>query len=138
MSAGCRRSSSRSVGWRKTWLLWALAWVKRRPRPHLSSSWSSWSCCPGGDRFRGQGLAVLGDSTAALQVAISLKSAKSLNTISREIAWRRVRHAWHYAVGHLPAELNVAADALSRVFANNVAEKKVRPRLCEGLRRVGA
>ena len=75
---------------------------------------------------------MLGDSTAALQVAISLKSAKSLNTISREIAWRRVRHAWHYAVGHLPAELNVAADALSRVFANNVAEKKVRPRLCEG------
>ena len=70
-----------------------------------------------GDRFRSQGLALLGDNLAALNGALSLKGKAGLSRITRELAWRKVRRGWRYACGHLPAERNTLADALSRVSA---------------------
>ena len=40
-----------------------------------------------------------------------------MNTIAREIAWRRIIKGWQYLLKHLPAELNDEADALSRLVA---------------------
>ena len=37
--------------------------------------------------------------------------------MTREVAWRKVRRGWFYACGHLPAEYNEVADALSRLSA---------------------
>ena len=59
---------------------------------------------------------LLGDKVAALQDAISLKG-KGMLIVAREIAWRRVRHRWHFRCEHLPAESNAAADSLSRLSA---------------------
>ena len=70
-----------------------------------------------GDRFRSQGLALLSDNLAALNGALSLKGKAGLSRITRELAWRKVRRGWRYACGHLPAERNLLADALSRVSA---------------------
>ena len=68
-------------------------------------------------RFRVPGLNVLGDATGALQGALSLKGKRLMAHIYREIAWRQVRHRWRFAVGHVPGELNVVADGLSRMHA---------------------
>ena len=35
--------------------------------------------------------------------------------VAREIAWRQQRRGWAFRVGHLPAERNTVADALSRL-----------------------
>ena len=51
----------------------------------------------------------------ALQNAMSLKSSAALTVIARELAWRKARFGWVYTTGHLPAEANVLADALSRL-----------------------
>ena len=37
--------------------------------------------------------------------------------VSRELAWRRARGGWRLHGGHLPAERNIRADALSRLKA---------------------
>jgi len=71
-----------------------------------------WAC-----RFRETGVAVLGDNIAALNGALSLKGKSELNRITRELAWRKVRHGWRYACGHLPSEHNDTADCLSRLTA---------------------
>ena len=76
---------------------------------------------------REHGLAILGDNIAALQSAISLRGRGTLNDLSREISCRRVRFAWHYAVGHVPAEDNAIADALSRTAAPAGSEHRERP-----------
>ena len=76
---------------------------------------------------RSHGVAILGDNIAALQCAISLKGRGALNTLSREIAWRRLRHSWWYAVGHVRAEDNELADALSRTAAPDGSEQRLRP-----------
>ena len=81
------------------------------------------------------GLALLGDNIAALQLALSLKGKGALNTISREIAWRRCRHGWHYSVGHLAAEDNSLADALSRTSAPEGSDRKVNHEAFAQLRR---
>ena len=60
-------------------------------------------------------VAVLGDNTGALADAISLKGKGSLVAIARELSWRQAKRKWRFMVGHLPAELNRVADALSRV-----------------------
>ena len=60
-------------------------------------------------------LAVLGDNTASLQCAVTLRSTEGLRSISREIAWRLARYRWKFSVGHVPTELNLVADALSRL-----------------------
>ena len=92
------------------------------------SSWAS--------SARSHGLAVLGDNVAALQCAISLKGRGPLNTLSREISWRRLRHSWWYAVGHARAEDNDVADALSRTAAPEGAERRSRPAGGRDLKRV--
>ena len=64
------------------------------------------------------GATILGDNLAALNEALNTKSTKPLmNTISREIAWRRIVRGWQYSVRHLPAEMNDEADCLSRLQA---------------------
>ena len=67
--------------------------------------------------FVAQGFGIVGDNIAALQCAVSLKGRKDLSAISREIAWRRVRLRWRYAVAHVPSEENFVADSLSRLCA---------------------
>ena len=62
-------------------------------------------------------LYVYGDNVGALQCAQDLKGRGPMLLISRELAWRRVRHRWEFELAHLPAELNGDADALSRVHA---------------------
>ena len=64
-------------------------------------------------------LLVCGDNTASLSMAMSLKCKGVEVAIARELAWRRARFGWTYAVAHLPAEANVLADTLSRVADPN-------------------
>jgi len=66
---------------------------------------------------RGVGLAVLGDNLASLNGLVALRGKSELYRVTCEIAWREVRHGWRYAAGHLPAEANELADALSRLGA---------------------
>jgi hypothetical protein len=67
--------------------------------------------------FPGQSLAILSDNTAALQDALDLKGKGIMNQVALELAWRKARGQWVYEVGHLPAEQNTIADALSRLSA---------------------
>jgi len=85
-----------------------------------------------GTRCREEGLAVMGDNMAALSGAISLKGRGQLTKITREISWRKCRYGWRYCTGHLPAELNTMADALSRVTAPQGADQKSFPHELEG------
>ena len=64
-------------------------------------------------------LAVVGDNTSSLQDALNLSGHKEMLAITREIAWRKARYGWLFAVGHLPTEANKKADALSRLTAPN-------------------
>ena len=59
--------------------------------------------------------ATLGDSMVALQNAMKLKGSTALMAVARELAWRKAKHGWLFTAGHLPAEANVVADALSRL-----------------------
>jgi len=87
-------------------------------------------------RFRERGFAILGDNTSALSTSLSYKGKAGMGRISREIAWRKVRYAWRFAVGHLPCEANTVADALSRTSAPDGADKKSFPTsLSDALRR---
>ena len=61
------------------------------------------------------GIAVVGDNTASLQVALSGKAKGSLGALARELFLRKAREDWHYQVGHLPSEHNSIADFLSRL-----------------------
>ena len=69
-----------------------------------------------GDDFTDTELAIVGDSTSALQDALHLKGSGEMAAVAREIAWRQVRRGWSFGVGHLPAERNVIPDALSRLW----------------------
>ena len=66
------------------------------------------------DRFREGTILIIGDNIPSLQNTLDLKGRGPLLAISREIAWRKARHSWHYSVGHLPPEHNTAPDTLSR------------------------
>ena len=66
------------------------------------------------DNFKNHQLAVVGDNTGALISALQLKGKGILAAVAREVAWRRERFGWSFAVGHVPSELNIVADALSR------------------------
>ena len=79
------------------------------------------------DSFRHCGLIVLGDNLAALAGILNLRGRRAITVVTRELAWRRVRFAWRYAAGHLPAEHNLLADALSRLDAPAGSEHKVFP-----------
>jgi hypothetical protein len=67
-----------------------------------------------GDRFVLEPVLVAGDNTAALSGALALKGRGELLAVARELSWRQARRGWRFAVGHLPSEFNVVADALSR------------------------
>ena len=58
-----------------------------------------------------------GDNTSALQNALKLAGRREMVAVAREVAWRQIRSSWAFKVGHLPAEPNIFADALSRRFA---------------------
>ena len=60
---------------------------------------------------------MLGDNTSALQHALKLAGRREMVAVAREVAWRQIRSNWAFKVGHLPAEQNLFADALSRRFA---------------------
>ncbi len=67
---------------------------------------------------------------AALSDAISLRgkgAVPGMNVIARELAWRKAACGWQYRVAHLPKELNVLADALSRAASVPPAPKPVFP-----------
>ena len=59
-------------------------------------------------------VAVLGDNTAALSSSLALKGKGVMLAVARELSWIQSRRKWAFDVGHLPAEHNVVADALSR------------------------
>jgi len=65
--------------------------------------------------YPGHTLQVVGDNTASLQAALSLKARGPMLAVAREISWRRARYDWAFGVGHLPTESNQVADALSRL-----------------------
>ena len=67
-----------------------------------------------GDHFIKEAVLVVGDNTASLSNALSLKGRGDLLAVSRELSWRQARRWWQFSVGHLPSEHNVVADALSR------------------------
>ena len=62
------------------------------------------------------GALIRGDNLGALNDALSLEStAAGMNSIARELGWRRIVRKLEYSLKHLPAELNDEADALSRL-----------------------
>ena len=62
-------------------------------------------------------LVLFGDNTSSLQMALSGKSKKTAEaSLLREIAWRKAKHRWAFAVAHLPTESNSLADFLSRIY----------------------
>ena len=58
---------------------------------------------------------VLGDSTAALQEALSLRGKGLQEEIAQVLSVLVVSRSLAVTVGHLPAEANLDADALSRL-----------------------
>jgi len=69
----------------------------------------------------------LGDDLAALSGTVNLGGKRGIATITKEVAWRKTRFGWNFAVGHLPAEANETADALSRVHAPPGSDSKPFP-----------
>ena len=64
------------------------------------------------------GALIRGGNIGALNDALTLRStAAGMNSIAREIGWRRIVSRWQYKLSHLPVELNDEADALSRLKA---------------------
>ena len=58
---------------------------------------------------------VLGDSTAALQEALSLRGKGLQEDVAQALSVLVVSRSLSISVGHLPAEANLEADALSRL-----------------------
>jgi len=83
--------------------------------------------CVWGRECNGTGLAVLGDNLASLNGLLSGRGRGTLTKLTREMAWRKVRHRWKFAAGHLPSEVNNLADALSRLSAPPGSEQKSFP-----------
>ena len=53
------------------------------------------------------GALIRGDNLGALNDALSLKStAPGMNSIARELSWRKIVRRWQNSLKHLPAELN--------------------------------
>ena len=70
---------------------------------------------------------VFGDSTAALQNLAKLKGHGCDINIAKEISWRQAARHWHPVPVHLPSELNMHADALSRLHVPPWADRKPFP-----------
>ena len=94
-----------------------------------------------GDKFVDESLSILGDNTGSLNNALALKGKGNLLAVARELSWRQARRRWRFQVGHLPSELNVTADALSRTTDPKLvawparalasAVQRTPPRLCD-------
>ena len=123
---------------------WTNQWAKRLEctigKPDGQTSWEYTmlllTLLKWGSASSQEGLAMIGDNTASLTAAANLKGKGALTAISREIAWRKVRHQWRFAVGHLPSEANVVADALSRLSAPPGAEAKTFPAVLQAVHEV--
>ena len=64
------------------------------------------------------GALIRGDNIGSLNDALTLKSTvPGMNSIARELGWRRIVSRWQYKLTLLPAESNDEADALSRLRA---------------------
>ena len=118
-----------------TRIAWTEQWAKKLSaiigRPNDQTTWEFvmallvlmlW-----GTEHREEGLALMGDNTAALAGAANLRGRGPLVFVARELDWRKVRLGWRYSVAHLPAEGNVLADALSRLVAPAGADVKAFP-----------
>ena len=66
---------------------------------------------------------VLGDSTAVLQEALSLRGKGLQEDIAQVLCVLVVSRSLAVTVGHLPAEANLDADALSRLAEPNGSHK---------------
>ena len=66
---------------------------------------------------KGNVVLIIGDTVPSLQNTLDLKCRRSLSAVSRDIAWRKARFVWHFDVGHLPSEHNLAPDCLYRQYA---------------------
>ena len=60
---------------------------------------------------------VCGDNIGALADALRMKGKGLMAVVAREFAWRKALMHWRLEFSHLPSELNVRADALSRLYA---------------------
>ena len=98
---GPKRVSTGNSKFQTFWEFWTLLLAAIAWSTHLS----------------GKGVLFAGDNTASLQLALDLKGQREMNLISRELAWRKAREGWKFALAHLPEEQNKTADALSRQFA---------------------
>ena len=75
-------------------------------------------CLTFASSLESSGAVILGDNLASLNEALNLKSTVPImNTVARELAWRKIAMKWQYKLEHLPAELNDEADCLSRLCA---------------------
>ena len=70
-----------------------------------------------GHNFTKDPCLVASDSTGALNNALKLVGSKLQLLAARELAWRKAKFEWNFAVGHVPAEANELPDALSRKWA---------------------
>ena len=75
-------------------------------------------------------LPLLGDNLSALSDALQLDGTLMMRCVAQEIAWRKARFGWEFACGHLPAEANATADALSRLEAPDAKPFPERLRGC--------
>ena len=70
---------------------------------------------------------VSGDNLGALNDLSRLKGGGQLVAVAREISWRQAARRWAPIPVHKPAELNLLADALSRLEAPDGSERKPFP-----------
>ena len=66
-------------------------------------------------------LSIQNDNLSALQQTLDLKGRGPMLEIAREIAWRKAKFRWAFEAAHLPSEVNVLADKLSRLHAPEAA-----------------
>ena len=67
-------------------------------------------------------IALLSDNLGALSAASNTKGRGAVAAVVCELAWRTARFRWSIIVEHMPGELNMIADALSRLHAPEPSE----------------
>ena len=67
-----------------------------------------------GSRFVSAHCTVIGDNTGSLQNVLDQSGSRLQLAVAKELAWRRARRQWQFAVAHLPSEANVLPVTLSR------------------------
>ena len=117
--------------WRTTWRAEDVHCIEPRARTEVSDWQTFWEyltllMCLILWARPNEPIAIIGDNTGSLQLAIDLNGSNGLLAISRELAWRRARNRWSYGAGHLPTEANSLADALSRMNASGQPPPRLR------------